>query len=114
MNELDYDCHLYFQSHVVSEEREAGEGQKGKVSDDIYTHTNTHSDSSSGENDNNVKVDTRAYLEQKIGTGKIDGTSGSSGNSIGSGSGSGGGVEVRATLEVQVTAPCGYTDIISW
>ena len=104
MNELDYDCHLYFQSHFVSEERDE---QEGKVSD-IHIHTNNCNGSSSGiDYDNNIKT-AGAYFEQKVGTGKIDGTSGDSSAS------SGGGVEVRATLEVQVTAPCGYTDIISW
>ena len=107
MNELDYDCHLYFQSHTISEEREAGEGEKGtKI--DTHIHTHTHSSiSSGGEHDNDLKVNTQAYLEQKIGTGKIDVIGGTNDGSSGS-------VEVRATLEVQVTAPCGYTDIISW
>ena len=94
MNELNYDCHLYFQSHTISEVREAGEGEKGKVND---THSHNGS-SSTGEYDNDPKVDTQAYLEQKIGTGKIDiigATSGGSGSGSGSGSG---GVEVRATL----------------
>ena len=114
MNELDYDCHLYFQSHIVSEEREAGEGQKGNMND-THVHTHTHNGSSTtGEHDNDPKVDTQAYLEQKIGTGKIDLIGANSGGGSGSSGSGGSGVEVRATLEVQVTAPCGYTDIISW
>ena len=107
MSELDYDCHLYFQSHTISEERDVGEGEKGTKND---THIHTYSNSSSGsEHDNNLKADAQAYLEQKIGTGKIDVIGGTNDGSSGSGS-----VEVRATLEVQVTAPCGYTDIISF